>query len=167
MRSFVLLVFASFIFYLLLTAGSGDIFLWSMPELMVGFVFSLAVGVLSRKFVSWKFSNRALNPLRWVAFALYLVGPFLFHMTKANLDVAYRVITGKINPGIVKIKPDLKTGLATTVLANSITLTPGTLTVDVTDKNELLVHWINVTDKKPKPEQVYGSMGKWIKWVME
>ena len=167
MRGFILIVLASFIFYLLLTAGSGNVLLWSSSEIIVGFIFSLAVGVLSRKLVSWRFSDKAINPLRWLAFGFYLVGPFFYHMAKANLDVAYRVITGKINPGVVKIKPPLRSGLATTTLANSITLTPGTLTVDVTDKNELLVHWINVIDKKPKPEQVYGSMGKWIKLVME
>lgn len=167
MRGFVLIVIASFLFYLLLTAGSGDILLWSSSELAVGFIFSLIVGVLSRKLVSWRFGIKAVNPLRWLAFGFYLIGPFFYHMAKANIDVAYRVITGKINPGIVKVKPNLKTGLATTILANSITLTPGTLTVDVTERNELLVHWINVVDKKPKPEQVYGSMEKWIKWVME
>jgi multicomponent Na+:H+ antiporter subunit E len=49
-----------------------------------------------------------------------------------------------IHPGIVKIKTSLKSDSAITALANSITLTPGTLTVDVTDDGYLYVHWINV-----------------------
>ena len=49
-----------------------------------------------------------------------------------------------INPGIVKVKTRLKTESGITALANSITLTPGTLTVDVTDDGFLYVHWINV-----------------------
>jgi multicomponent Na+:H+ antiporter subunit E len=49
-----------------------------------------------------------------------------------------------INPGIVKIKTRLKTDAGITALANSITLTPGTLTVDLTDDGFLYVHWINV-----------------------
>jgi multicomponent Na+:H+ antiporter subunit E len=66
-------------------------------------------------------------------------------MAKANVDVAYRVITGRINPAIVKINPNLKTDMSLAILANSITLTPGTLTVDVDEEtNELYVHWINV-----------------------
>ena len=66
-------------------------------------------------------------------------------MAKANIDVAYRVITGKINPGIVKISPGLKTDLGITLLADSITLTPGTLSVDIDEKNnDLYIHWINV-----------------------
>jgi len=58
-----------------------------------------------------------------------------------------RVITGKINPGIVRISPNLKTDLGVTLLANAITLTPGTLTVDVDEKtNDLFIHWIGVEE---------------------
>jgi len=85
-----------------------------------------------------------LNPRRWFIFLVYLF-PFFFAMAKANVDVAYRVITGRINPAIVKINPKLKTDLSLAILANSITLTPGTLSVDVDEKtNELYVHWINI-----------------------
>jgi multicomponent Na+:H+ antiporter subunit E len=66
-------------------------------------------------------------------------------MAQANIDVAYRVLTGRINPAIVKISPRLKTDMSLTILANSITLTPGTLSVDVDEEtNDLYVHWINV-----------------------
>ena len=64
---------------------------------------------------------------------------------------ANRVITGKINPGIVRISPKLKTDLGVTLLANSITLTPGTLTVDIDEKtNDLYVHWIAVKEEALK-----------------
>ena len=89
-------------------------------------------------------------------------------MARANVDVAYRLITGRIRPGIVRIKTGLKTDLGLAMLANSITLTPGTLTVEVDDKtNDLYVHWINVTDKDPKPEEVCGSMLKWVRRIAE
>jgi multicomponent Na+:H+ antiporter subunit E len=55
-----------------------------------------------------------LNPVRWFTFVVYLF-PFVFAMAKANVDVAYRVITGRINPAIVKISPNLKTDMALTV----------------------------------------------------
>jgi len=48
-----------------------------------------------------------------------------------------------IKPGIVVIKTSLKSDIAKMILANSITLTPGTFTLDVIG-DELLVHWINV-----------------------
>jgi len=66
------------------------------------------------------------------------------------VDVAYRVINPRlpINPGIVKVKTNLKTETGLTFLANSITLTPGTLTVDIDrDAGVLYVHWIDVKAK--------------------
>jgi multicomponent Na+:H+ antiporter subunit E len=88
-----------------------------------------------------------MNPKRWVTFLAYLF-PFFLAMAKANVDVAYRVITGRINPGIVKIDPKLENDMSLTILANSITLTPGTLSVDVKpETNELFVHWINIDPK--------------------
>lgn len=60
----------------------------------------------------------------------------------ASFDVAYRVITLKINPTIIRIRTRLVSDLSKTVLANSITLTPGTVTVDI-EKDYLYVHWLN------------------------
>jgi multicomponent Na+:H+ antiporter subunit E len=89
----------------------------------------------------------------------------------ANIEVAYRVITGKIRPGIVRIKPDLKTNLGRTILANSITLTPGTLTVDIDEKNgDIIVHWINVKEtesEEGKLKAVCGSFAKWARRLAE
>ncbi len=68
----------------------------------------------------------------------------------ANIDVAYRVLHPNlpIKPGIVKVKTNLKTDTALTFLANSITLTPGTMSVDIDKDNGFLyIHWINVKDK--------------------
>ena len=58
---------------------------------------------------------------------------FLFEMAKANLQVAYLVLHPKmpIHPGIVRVKTGIQSELGRTFLANSITLTPGTLTVDL------------------------------------
>jgi multicomponent Na+:H+ antiporter subunit E len=103
-----------------------------------------------------------------VKFIYFICVPFFWGVVKSNIDVAIRVITGKINPGIVKIKPDLKTDLGVTMLATSITLTPGTVSVEIDEKdNSLYVHWIDVTDKKPTSEQVAVSFEKWAKRVME
>ena len=94
-------------------------------------------------------------------------------MAKANVDVAYRVLTGKISPGIVKISPKLKTDLGISMLANSITLTPGTLSVDIDeDTNDLYIHWINVKkealEKKPVDcKYICGNFPKWIRRFAE
>lgn len=61
------------------------------------------------------------------------MGLFTRELVKSNLDVARRVVSPevRINPGIVEIKTRLKHPTYRLVLANSITLTPGTLTVDM------------------------------------
>ena len=140
---FLITAVVAYVVYLLLTIGSGTVGLWSTAELIIGAVLAVVVGALLRNRFIGK-DLRMLNPRRWFTFIAYLF-PFFFAMAKANIDVAYRVITGRINPAIVKINPKLKNDLSVTILANSITLTPGTLSVDVDQKtNELYVHWINV-----------------------
>lgn len=81
---------------------------------------------------------------------IYYVPMFLWECLKANIDVAYRVGHPDIpiHPGIVKVKTGLKSETGLTFLANSITLTPGTLSVDVDKEGGYLyVHWIEVRDK--------------------
>jgi multicomponent Na+:H+ antiporter subunit E len=46
------------------------------------------------------------------------------------------------------VRTSLKTDVAKTCLANSITMTPGTLTVDMNGEGELYIHWINVRDER-------------------
>ena len=162
----------AYLLYLLLTTASGDLFLWSKEELIIGAVLALIVGAILRKTVSKK-SLRMLNPKRWFLFLIYVLGPFFLGMAKANIDVAYRVITGRINPGIVRISPKLKTDLGITMLANSITLTPGTLSVDIDEEtNDLYVHWINVKkealEKIPRDyKYVCAKFPDWARKVAE
>jgi multicomponent Na+:H+ antiporter subunit E len=162
----------TFLFYLLLAVGprtyypEGLLF-WSKTELLAGLILSIATGVIAQKVFLMKKSYRMLNPRRWFAFLAYLI-PFFIAMAKANFDVAYRVITGKIRPGIVKITTGLKTDLAVTLLANSITLTPGTLSVDVDERtNALYVHWIWVRKREPVAEEVCGVFPKWARRIAD
>jgi multicomponent Na+:H+ antiporter subunit E len=96
---------------------------------------------------------------------LVYVPVFFFYIIRANLDVVYRALHPKmpINPGIVKIKTNLKTDSGITALANSITLTPGTLTVDLTDDGYLYVHWINVkSDDVEAATQLIAEKFEWF-----
>lgn len=169
MIDFIVTFLLSMVTYLFLTAGSGEIAgLWSIFEVIAGIILSVIVAFIARKVLFQKRSYRILNPLRWVIFLIYFIGPFFWAMAKANIDVAYRVITGRINPGIVKISPGLKTDLGITLLADSITLTPGTLSVDIDEKNnDLYVHWINVTTLKPTTHHICANFPQWIRRIAE
>ncbi len=150
MKRFVSTLVPVMALYMWLTAGSGDVFgLWAASELVLGAVLSVITAWLTALHVGSAGVTLPVNPLRWILFALYLIGPFLLEMAKANLDVAYRVITGRINPGIVRVNSGMKTAGSTTALANSITLTPGTLTVGVDEEtNDLFIHKINLTEEE-------------------
>ena len=173
MLAFVVTTIVCFITYLFLTTGSGDVAgLWSVEEMLLGLILSLITGFICQAtFV--KKDMRMANPVRWILFLVYLIGPFFVSLAKANIDVAFRVLTGKIKPGIVKISPGLKTDLGVTMLANSITLTPGTLSVDIDEKSkDLYIHWINVdeTALKKTPvdcQYVCGGFSDWVRRITE
>ncbi|WP_456394351.1 monovalent cation/H+ antiporter subunit E [Thermococcus sp.] len=161
--SFIVVFMWSFVLWLALTAGTKGM-LWSAEELAAGVVFSLIVGYATRNVIGEK-AGRFLSPSKWVGFIVYSLGPLFWGMVKANLDVAYRVITGKIKPGIVRVPVDLENDAQYTILSNSITLTPGTLTIDACpEEKALYVHWIYVRDEHPKSsEPISGSFEKWAR----
>lgn len=113
--------------------------------------------------------DRLANPKSWLWFALY-VPYFFYYCIKANFDVAFRVLHPDmpIRPGIVKVTTTLQGDLAKTLLANSITLTPGTLTVDVIGQ-DLYIHWINVTtdDPQERTETIVRRFERILKEIFE
>lgn len=108
-------------------------------------IAGIIVVLLGTIFYGGYFTKRPLKilqPQRIIWFIIY-IPVFLWYMIKANIDVAYRVLhPGRpIKPGIVKIRTTLKTNTAKVFLANSITLTPGTMTCEI-DGEYLYIHWI-------------------------
>lgn len=113
--------------------------------------------------------DRVLDPRRVFFFLVYL--PYFFYWClKANLDVALRVIHPDvpIRPGIVKVKTSLRTDMAKTFLANSITLTPGTLTVDIAG-DDVYVHWINIDtdDVEQRTSEICGRFEPLLRRIFE
>lgn len=141
---------------------------WS--GLIAGVFASLIVAVLFNE-VFVKEHTRAINPLRYFWFLVY-IPVFAFYCILANIDVVYRAIHPEmpINPGIVKIRTTLDSNSGITALANSITLTPGTLTVDVDAEEKILyVHWINVetTDVEAASEKIAGRFEGLLRRIFE
>ncbi|MGY5846235.1 Na+/H+ antiporter subunit E [Salegentibacter sp. HM20] len=95
---------------------------------------------------------------------------FLYELIKANLQVAYEVSTPRMGmkPGIVKVPLDVKTNIGITLLANLISLTPGTLSLDVSnDKKVLYVHAMYVTDKEKFIESIKNGFEKRIMEILK
>ncbi|MFC1551505.1 Na+/H+ antiporter subunit E [Candidatus Latescibacterota bacterium] len=156
--------------YFIITLAVWMLLTWSVD--IQNIVAGVIVALICTIFISHiYFDNTAtlFNPVRILWF-LYYIPVFFIHMVKANLDVAYRVlhVDVPIRPGIVKVTTSLKSDLGLTFLANSITLTPGTLTVDLIG-SDLYIHWINITDDDPErqTEIIVSRFEKILKKVFE
>ena len=91
---------------------------------------------------------------------LYVVW-LIWEITKANVDVAGRILNPRlpISPRMVRVKADQRHELSRVIYANSITLTPGTVSVD-TEGDMIIVHALT----KPAADEVEtGSMGRQVK----
>jgi len=108
------------------------------------------------KYVNFKIDY--LLPIKLVKFVFIYIPVFIWKLLLANLDIARRVLSPKIplNPGIVKIKTGLPGDFGKLTLANSITLTPGTLSIDVED-DYIYVHTVDVKGKSETENQAIIS----------
>lgn len=163
--------FATFVlcyFFWILLTGS---FAWQ--ELVAGAVVSAGVALFSARWFVHEAPGRFFS---WRLFALiwYCVAIFPWELIKANCDMARRSLSPKlnINPGIIKVPVDVPTEYGKTMLANSITLTPGTITVDIDEQagqTWYYIHWIDVveTDKAAAGEIIKGRMEKWLRRIWQ
>jgi len=109
---------------------------------------------------------RFLKPRSWFWGFVYIF-VFSYYVIKGGLDVVYRVLhpAMPIRPGIVKVRSQLKTSTGLTALANSITLTPGTLTLEVTGDGVFYVHWLYVTTLEE--EAAAGQILRRFEWYIK
>jgi len=137
LRGFIYLFTLLMVIWLALTSSLDG------QELAVGLFISIVLAL----FLTKEYADLGFPPFtpRRILFFFFYVFVLLWEIIKANFDVAYRVVHPKmpIKPGVVVIKTGLKSDMAKMLLANSITLTPGTFTLDIIG-DRLLIHWINV-----------------------
>jgi len=130
--------------------------------------FHLSLGVISCAIVSY-LSADLLRPsvrgllillVRWVPYLLWLMKEIF----KANLHVTYLVFHPRmmdlIDPKIVKFRSKLEGDLALVTFANSITLTPGTITVNVSLDGDFKVHAIDKASGEPLPGEMEARVAK-------
>lgn len=164
-------VFATFLvcyaFWVLLT--------WSftVQELVIGAGVSVAVALFASHFFVHKDPGWLLKKGRILNGLKYWLITFPSELIKANWSMS-RICYGgctDIKPGIVKVPTDLKSDYGLAALANSITLTPGTITMEVAEDDDgreyLYVHWIDVKETEPEAagEAIKGKLEKGLKEV--
>jgi len=164
-----------YIFWLLITGQITAIFTGgaSAQVLIAGVLVSIITALFSARFFIHTKAFYLFNPIKLVIMIFYCLIIFMWELIKANVDVALRAFgIKKSNPGIVKIETELKSEYAQSMLANSITLTPGTITMDIAEekgKTYYYIHWIDVAtaDIKEASDSIKGTMEKWIRRIWE
>ncbi|MFC7128627.1 Na+/H+ antiporter subunit E [Haloferax chudinovii] len=120
-------------------------------RLLEEFIIGLGVGMGIAFFFRRFYGDEApvTRSLRVAPYAALYLATFLWELLTANVDVAVRTLSPSmpIDPAVVEVPLRVRTPLAITTIANSITLTPGTLTMDYDDEtNSLYVHSIDGSD---------------------
>lgn len=138
-------------------------------DVVIGLAAAAIVALVMRAMFRQNFI-RLLNPRSWFWTLIYLF-VFTWYVLKGGMDVVYRVLhpSMPIRPGIVRVKSHLKTDTGRIMLANSITLTPGTLTVEVTPDGVFYVHWLNVLseDDEVAAEHILRRFEWYLKRIFE
>lgn len=137
--------------------GSGDI-----STFIIGYILGLLVIILMRRF----FTSRLYISRIYSIIKLLLI--FMRELLLSNLHVLKLVLKPKLNirPGIFSLETKLTNEWEITLLANLITLTPGTLVVDVSPDNQVLyIHAVDIEDAEEAIEDIRTSFEKVIQEV--
>jgi multicomponent Na+:H+ antiporter subunit E len=134
--------------------------------------FHLSLGAVSCALVTFmshdllfkreKFSPRhAVEVIRFIKYIPWLI----YQILLANIHVAYLALSPRmpIDPEIVKLKTRLKTDISMAVFANSITLTPGTITADIRDGE----YYVHALSKKVSEDLLTGKMENKVAGIFE
>lgn len=165
----IILTWGILFLYCIILSSSIEI-----PTLVIGLILSFGVSIFTYELFTKGIRSKRNLAAKILTFSLIhipeLIFIYVFRLIEANANVARHVLLMDINPGIVKIETDLRSDTGVTALANLITLTPGTLTVDVKETlegNTLYVHWINVKtfSSKRAGDIIKGGLDKWLEKI--
>jgi multicomponent Na+:H+ antiporter subunit E len=139
MKRLVSVFFLSFVVWALLIPKM------SPDYILAGLIVSGAIAWALSKYTLEGMDRRVLDPRRWVYFLVYLWVLVRGVFMAGLLLIPIILKRDEIRPGVVAIPTHLKKRWELTLLANSITLTPGTFFLDMDEENRMLyVHWISI-----------------------
>ncbi len=157
MKNYALMFLTLMIFWVLLnnSVDAEVLIIGAGVSLLISLIFCAKCEV----FTDVSFSPKAI--IASIMFVYVFVGALI----KANLSITKRVLSPSlpINPGIVKVKTKLKSKVGRMVLANAITLTPGTFTIELDGEN-LYIHWVDVKsgDTEESTKEIVSSFEKYL-----
>ncbi len=156
-----------FLFWLLL------VFSLQPREILLGLIVSAIVAWVSCRLLIHESAFYLYNPVRFVLLLFYAVCIFLVELIKANIAMARIVLSPGLDgykPGVIRIPAakNIRSLYGLDMVANSITLTPGTITMEVAEDaqgdNYFYVQWASVeeTDREKAGDIIKGRMENWI-----
>ncbi|WP_367183018.1 Na+/H+ antiporter subunit E [Thermococcus sp.] len=138
-------------------------------DIVTGSIVALIVSLIVGHWIV-KDELKFFSPRRWAYAVFFALRYFLIEETKTHIDVAKRVFTLKANPGIVRIPLEVESDYGKVLVANSITNTPGTVVVDISDDGKwLYVHWIDVStlDEKEVKENIVAYFEEYARKIFD
>lgn len=142
-------------------ALTGD---FAPANLLFGYLLGyLILWLVSRHLAAATYFTRVPRVIRFILF-------FLWELVRANVKVALTVLSPrpKLKPAVVAVPLDLDNIAAITLLMNLITLTPGTLALDVSsDRSVIFIHTIDVQDADTFRQQIKKGLERRVKELFE
>jgi len=164
-RDVIVLVLALYIFWILLT------FDFSYFSLILGLGASITVGIIAMRFVITDKKGRRKTFKEYFFAIEHLVGivtTTIFRVIIANGLLIYQAITLKIFPKIVRVKVNLRSEIELAIISHLITLTPGTLVIDIEDAEDggsfIYVHF-SYLKAKHLEKYIENTIGQWDKMI--
>ncbi len=152
-----------------------ELLVWSANprELLLGALVSAGAAALSSRFLIHESAWYLYNPVRLLLLLIYCLFVFMRELIAANNQMAKIVLSGhydRLSPGVIRVPGDgrIRSEYGLAMVANSITLTPGTITMDVAEDDQgnpvYYVQWIDVaeTDRGKAGEIIKGRMERAI-----
>ena len=136
-------------------------------HILLGSLLAAVIPYLTRQF--WPepiVVDRPLRVIQYVALVCY-------DIVIANLQLAVLILgpVSRLRPAFVRVPLDLRTDFAITVLASTITLTPGTVSVDVEDDPDggrrLVVHALRCVDAEEMVQSIKHRYERRLKEILE
>jgi len=135
----------------------------SNQEIIYGTVLSLLITLLAQLYNK----DKKQFKIKSLFYLIKYFFVFVIELIKANLNMARIVLTPSlpISPKVIEVKTNLTSPIAKAILANSITLTPGTISVELME-DTLYIHAVE-GDNVQNPEDLKGPFEKILKEAFE
>ena len=157
---FILTTITLFIVWLMFTSSLAPF------SIIVGILGSLGISILTYNVFIPEYGASRISlipkPLRLIKYSFLII----YYIYSSSIKTLIAVIKNNPKPNIVHFRTRLHTDFGRMILANSITITPGTITLDLND-DHLTVHWFlcNTNHSKLAGELVKGKMEEHLKKI--